>query len=886
MFSTVGMRNVILMLFVVSSLATAGHMARLGKNLERRYQTLRPGESEVVIVYFADKGDKAQGAAFNPGQLVSERSLKRRLKTRPAESLIDEADYPLDQAYVHAVEKAVVAVRHQLKWFNAVSAVATRSQIDAVRSMPFVREIDLVGRWKRDASMERLSNAKRFHEVPQPQGVDSLDYGASFTQLSQINVPAVHNLGFYGQGVVIGIFDDGVRLQTHEVFDSMNIIAQHDFVDHKGSVVPYDPNAGWHGTSTLSAIGGYKPGQLIGPAFKADFILARTENDSSETPIEEDNWAEAIEWADSIGVDVTSTSLGYLGFDPPYTSLTWQDMDGQTALITRAADHAVALGIVVVNAAGNSGYNASHNTLIAPADGDSVITAGAVDASGNRASFSSVGPTVDGRIKPDIMAMGVNDYLASAGGNTSYGYGSGTSFACPLSAGVAALVVCSNPYLTPMQVRDAMRQTASNAVSPDNLNGWGILNAMAAVAYYYPRSVVEGGWNLLSLPVKVTDSRKSSIYSSSQSDAFIYSHGYQIADTIVNNVGYWLKFALPDSIPIIGEERLLDTVHVRQGWNLIGTLSVPVAVANIVQIPDSILNYFFSYNAQNGTYNILTPLDTLFPHRGYWVKANTSGEFVLNSAELRIRPGASPTVTSPDDMNTITVKDRDGKSRTLYFGRQGEVPWNITMAELPPKPPQEAFDVRFSNGFTVWFPGKGSKDASVSIDVQGAKFPLDVSWNSKGKASSFALSYGSGGNAHTASAEIQLSATGDISITDSHVATLNLEHRESFIAAPAIPKEYQLEQNYPNPFNPTTVIGYQLPVQSYVTLRVYNVLGQEVRTLADGIQDAGMISVEWDATNNSGMSVPSGFYFYRIEATGTNGSSKSFVRTRKMLMMK
>ncbi|MGA2625068.1 MAG: SdrD B-like domain-containing protein [Bacteroidota bacterium] len=1175
--------NTVLMLFVVSSFAAAGHIAPLGKKLGERYQTLRPDEKEIVIIYFADKGDRAKVAAYDARQLVSERSLKRRLKTRPSESLVDAADFPLEQAYVRAVGQNVVMVRHQLKWFNAVSAVATRRQMEVIRTMPFVKEIDLVGRWKRDASKENLSAAKGILGAPRTQGAASLDYGPSFTQLNQINVPAVHDLGFYGQGVVICMFDDGVRLQTHEAFGSMNIIAQHDFVDHKASVVPYDPSAGWHGTSTLSAIGGYKPGQLIGPAFKADFILARTENDSSETPIEEDNWAKGIEWADSIGVDVTSTSLVYLTFNPPYTSWTWQNMDGNTTLITRAADRAVGLGIVVVNAAGNSGYNASHNTLMAPADGDSVITAGAVDASGSRASFSSVGPTFDGRIKPDIMAMGVSDYLASAGGNSSYGSGDGTSFSCPLSAGVAALVLCANPHLTPMQVREAMRQTASNAGSPNNLIGWGILNALAAVNYYgssphvtgmafedvngngqrdpgeprvqgvtfrlsgasaestvtdvhgvylfdtlalghyvlsenvpsgwvltsnvsnadsvtldsltksvgrqefgnfrlgaihgvvfedfnangamdpgehglagvkislsggsaastitdsagnfsftgvgpgttavseslasgrvqtlpagnfsvvmhsgidttglnfgvfrfgtirglvfndangngvrdsgevglarwnvhlngpvsavdttdstgnfvfanlgpgtytvsesthagwfltlpsgsgtstvtmtsgldstgfafgnfYPSTVgyyARAGWNLLSLPLRVTDGRRSSIYPSSQSSAFIYGHGYKIADTIVNNIGYWLKFASFDSIPIHGEQRFLDTVHVRQGWNLIGTLSVPVAVENIIQTPDSILKPFFSYDAQYGTYNILTPFDTLFPNRGYWVKASSNGEFVLSSGGMRIHPAVVPSiVTSLESMNMITVQDRDGKSRTLYFGGHEGVPQDVAVVELPPRPPQEAFDVRFSNGFAVWVSPKGSGDASVPIDIQGARFPLEVSWDLKGEGGSYTLSYESASDAHTPSWDIEVSGTGNVTITDSHVRILNLKKNGSSTVLQTTPKEFQLEQNYPNPFNPTTVIGYQLPVQSYVTLRVYNVLGQEVRTLVDGIQDAGVSSVGWGATNNSGMSVPSGLYFYRLEAAGMGGDGKSFVKVRKMLMMK
>ncbi|MBI3193807.1 MAG: S8 family serine peptidase, partial [Ignavibacteriae bacterium] len=208
-------------------------------------------------------------------------------------------------------------------------------------------------------------------------------------------------------------------------------------------------------------------------------------NDSSETPVEEDNWAKAIEWADSIGVDVTSTSLGYLDYDASYPSWTWQDMNGNTTLITRAADRAVGLGIVVLNSAGNSGTDV-HNTLGAPADGDSVISIGAVTSSGTRSSFSSVGPTTDipARIKPDVMAMGSSVTVASSTNPTGYTTSSGTSFSCPLSGGVAALVLCANPSLTPMQVRDAMRQTASNSATPNNTMGWGILNARNAISYF------------------------------------------------------------------------------------------------------------------------------------------------------------------------------------------------------------------------------------------------------------------------------------------------------------------------------------------------------------------------------------------------------------------
>jgi subtilisin family serine protease len=321
-----------------------------------------------------------------------------------------------------------------------------------------------------------------------------LDYGESYVQDSLINVPAVHNTGNYAQGVLIGMFDNGVRLPDHEAFDSLHIVATYDFVDHKVSVVPNnpDPSFGSHGVYTLSTIGGNKAGQLIGPAFGASYLLARTENDSSETPIEEDNWVAAMEWADSIGVDVTSTSLGYFNYEPPYESWTWEDMNGNTTVITRAADMAVARGIVVVNSAGNAGTNPDHNSLVAPADGDSVLSIGAVWSTGERANFSSVGPTtsIPPRIKPDVMAQGVNVYVASGINHDGYGTVSGTSLSCPLVAGVAALIIHARPDATPVEIADAMRNTASNADAPDNQYGWGIVDAMAAIGYL-PVTAVE-----------------------------------------------------------------------------------------------------------------------------------------------------------------------------------------------------------------------------------------------------------------------------------------------------------------------------------------------------------------------------------------------------------
>ncbi len=470
------------------SLRPAGADEILGARLSHRLSQSAPDDRLIVWVFLKDKDAGALQKLSGPGGLVSERALERRAHVLPPDKLVDESDLPVNDSYVRTVRSMVLAVRNVSRWFNAVSVVATPEQIARIQFLPFVRGIDLV------------TLSKRAPELPAPAlprepernmgggaSTQALDYGGSFNQVNMINVPPLHDRGNSAQGVIIGVFDNGVRLLSHQAFDSLRprILGMHDFVDHKESVVPNDPatNFGAHGVNTLSILGGYAPGRLIGPAYGASFILARTENDSSETPIEEDNWVAAVEWAESLGVQVTSTSLGYLTFDAGYTSLTWQDMDGRTALISRAATMAARKGVVVVNSAGNNGPGTGHNTLDAPADADSIITVGAVNASGAVASFSSRGPTVDGRIKPDVAAQGAGNTAASGLDSTGFITGSGTSFSCPLTAGVAALLLHDHPAATPMQILLALRRTASQAYAPDNARGWGIINAVAADDY-------------------------------------------------------------------------------------------------------------------------------------------------------------------------------------------------------------------------------------------------------------------------------------------------------------------------------------------------------------------------------------------------------------------
>jgi len=465
----------------------------------------RPGETQKVWVFFRDKGTDAAAARAGAQAALTPRARARRALRGDTRDVTFE-DLPLLRAYADSVAARVTRVRHEVPWVNAMSVEATADQVAAVEALPFVdrvdlvrgyrarREEDLFGRTKGAGAADAPpaeapgDHCKRTCVVspgtpsPSPATAPAFDYGPAVGQLNQIDVPAVHQMGLHGEGVIVAVFDAGFDTLAHEAFASMSIADRHDFVNGDDDVGNgSDKGEGSHGTETLSVLGGFSPGHLIGPAFNATFLLAKTEDTTSETPVEEDNWAAAAEWAEARGADVISSSLGYLTFDPGFKSYTFADMDGRTAISTRAADLAAARGVVVVNSAGNEGPNAQHNTLGAPADGRLVLAIGAVTAAGQRASFSSVGPTADGRTKPDVAAQGVSVVVATPGAPRSYTTSSGTSFSCPLTAGVVALVVQARPSATVSQVEDAVRSTASQAARPDNLLGWGIVDAARAV---------------------------------------------------------------------------------------------------------------------------------------------------------------------------------------------------------------------------------------------------------------------------------------------------------------------------------------------------------------------------------------------------------------------
>ncbi len=442
-------------------------------------EDLPPDSAIAFWVLFSDKGIEtdAQYKAVldSSARRLSERSMKRRMQ-RGKRPWTDFTDLQVNTAYVSELRNLGVTIRVVSDWLNAASVLAVKQQIEAAARLPFVGEVRPVARFIRREPKIDLRQLERLSK-PQKEGVPG--YGESYAQLAQIHVPDFHRIGITGKGVLITLLDSGFFLGHPcfaHVLDSGRLLATRDFINGDDDVEDEDDGQRDHGTSVWSLVGGFYEGSLIGAAYGAEFALAKTEREDVEIQIEEDHWVAAVEWAEALGTDIVSTSLGYNLW------YTYQDMDGNTALCTRAADLAVSKGVVVVNAAGNERVFPWYY-IIAPADGDSVIAVGAVDPDGIVTNFSSAGPTYDGRTKPDVMALGEEDFCATRDGG--YGYNQGTSFATPLVAGACALLLEVNPTWDPITLRQALWTTASQAADPDNLMGYGIVNAAKASGFSY-----------------------------------------------------------------------------------------------------------------------------------------------------------------------------------------------------------------------------------------------------------------------------------------------------------------------------------------------------------------------------------------------------------------
>jgi len=436
---------------------------------------------DKYYIQFTDK-DGSQYSIDNPSEFLTQRAIERRIRQGIE---IVENDIPVNANYLQGVADIGIDLLNATKWLNGVTVYTTNpALIEQIEALPYVS-----GSVKFNYS-KNYNNNKFKNVISEPlntntdnrgdKSMQSMDYGDAFGQIDQLNGIILHDAGFQGEGMVIAVLDAGFTdAEEHPVleflFENDRILGSKDFVYIGGSV--YTDSE--HGKMVLSCMGGNLPGVMIGTAPQAEYWLLRSEEAPHENIIEEYNWMSAAEFADSVGADVINSSLGYIDFDNPIFDHTHEALNGDSTVVTRAADFAASKGILVVNSAGNSGGSSSFPWIGAPADGDSVFTIGAVNLSDQRASFSSIGPTADGRIKPLVMACGEGATIATGTQGIST-WGNGTSFSSPIMAGMATCLWQAHPELSIMEVQEAIKQSGSYASDPNDYMGWGIPNFYGA----------------------------------------------------------------------------------------------------------------------------------------------------------------------------------------------------------------------------------------------------------------------------------------------------------------------------------------------------------------------------------------------------------------------
>lgn len=429
-------------------------------------------QTNRYMVFFKDKA----GSPFlvsDPSKFLSAKALLRRSKQNIA---ITDADIPVNEDYIKGLRDAGATVFFKTRWMNGTLVQCNSSLIAAIRSLNFVQSVELVA-----PNKKLTGNGRKGSDASNNQ--DALSGSSTRTQLQMIGVDQMHTEGFLGKGITIAVLDAGFPgVNVASPFQDLisegriDLAVSHDFIANTNSVFQYDS----HGTEVLSTIAAYVNGTFTGGAYKANFQLYVTEDVSTEYRIEEYNWLFAAERADSAGADIITTSLGYNEFDDPSMNYTKSDLDGNTAVISKAAQWAADRGIVVVCSAGNEGAN-SWGLITVPADAKDVLAIANVDVNGIRSVTSSVGPSADGRIKPDLAALGTNVSVINPSG--SGGSVSGTSLAAPLITGLVAGILQDYPDLTNKAIIAALKKTASQGNHPDDFLGYGIPNFKAVENY-------------------------------------------------------------------------------------------------------------------------------------------------------------------------------------------------------------------------------------------------------------------------------------------------------------------------------------------------------------------------------------------------------------------
>ena len=374
---------------------------------------------------------------------------------------------------------------------------------------------------------------------------------------------------------------------------------------------------------------------------------------------------------------------------------------------------------------------------------------------------------------------------------------------------------------------------------------------------------VNAGWNLLSVPILMPAYLRSLLYPTSISNAFSYNHSYVATNTLSEGPGYWLKFASPSPVTFIGDSVWTDTINVVQGWNIIGSISFPVAVNSVIFVPFDPFNHsqFFGYNGSG-----YTIASTLYPGDGYWVKVGQAGQLILNANG----PHALPKLPPPESasaMSSFTFEDSSGHAQTLYIDENPSTKKSGIQYELPPAPPESAFDVRFTAGTYVSSLIGNADGQEFPVALQSLSYPVKLSWSLAGTKMNYAVEING--------SEQRLEGSGTLTIDKGTISLRSVAAGHSLV-----PKSFALYQNYPNPFNPSTEIRYDLPERSRVEITIFNDLGVTVATPVSNVQNAGEYRITWEPA------VASGVYFYRIQATGSEHPSTTFQKVLKAIIVK
>jgi len=790
-----------------------------------RLQQALDGEGPwVVWVFFTDKG--LSGDALSEALAAAEadlnvRAARRRAKVMsPPDRLVDETDLAVHPNYLASALATGAAPRQTSRWLNAASYQVTRDEALRLARLDCVAGMDLVNRSHRAAVPTPVGEPVPLivEAGPADKAAGSVDYGTNLGAMTQVNVPSLHDVGLSGRGVLVGMLDTGFRT-THEALENIPVLGTWDFingdsnVDNEGSDPVSSIN---HGTMTLSTVAGNMSGRLVGPAFGASVVLAKTEDVSQEVPIEEDYWVAGLEWIESLGADLASSSLSYFDW------YDFSDLDGNTAVTTIAADLAAGRGLLVVNSSGNS--RTTTGTIGAPADGFIVLTVGAVDIIGDVTSFSSPGPTFDGRIKPEVAALGLSNTVANPTDDSGYLSASGTSFSCPVAAGVVALMLERVPQLTPLQIIEALQQTASQSGTPDNDIGWGIVDAWGAATWFGP----------------------------------VIDHQL-LPDTEDETGPYTATAVVTDRVGVDAASIQLVYRVNGGGWNTLPLLAAGPADTYSADIPGqpatSLVEYYLEAAGTNG-------FATSFPYQG------VEGAHSFTVGPWRHSDyAATPGVSIPDGVGTgitsvitvpivdsgfmlevtvdidVTHPDR-GELEVLLTGPDGTV---VTLHDQSGSG---------SANLTGNWPGSLTVDGPGSLDDY-----LDLS------------------NKGDWTLKVIDSVPGNAGTLDSWGLHFTLVRYVTPVEDRAVPRVTVLGPNVPNPFNPRTVISFDLARGGQTRLSIFDVRGMLVVKLMDEDLSPGPHRAVWDGNDRNGQAVSSGTYLYRLE-------SGPVVEVRKMLLIR